>query len=174
MVVEKQDAGGHKVAAVLMDKGPATNAPLMSWRLQTLQAEPSPPALARVLILDRSHREIVAEVQTPAGLIQAQPLHFALHQNYPNPFNPETTIAFTVPTMERGRAVISEPHVQLEVYNSLGQLVAQLVDGVLASGLQTVRWNGNDTSGSSVGSGVYFYRLATIGFRATGRVVLIR
>jgi hypothetical protein len=172
MVVQKQEADGHKVAAVLMDEGPA-GVPLMSWRLQALQAEPSPPVLAGVLILNRSHREIVAEVSTPSGPTQRQPHHFALSQNYPNPFNPETTITFTVPELASG-VIGSGPHVQLEVYNSVGQLVAELVDGASGPGPQTVRWDGRDTNGVSAGSGVYFYRLRIVSDDANSRTQVRR
>ena len=174
MAVQRHKASGHKVAAVLMDGRLPTDVPLMSWRLQALQAEPSPPALAGALLLDRSHREIAAEVvSTPAGQTEPQPLHFALSQNFPNPFNPETTIAFTVPVMGRGK-VASEPQVQLEVYNSVGQLVAQFVDGAFAPGPHTVRWDGHDTNGVTAGSGVYFYRLHIVSDDAGSRTLVRR
>ena len=48
----------------------------------------------------------------------ALPDRFALEGNYPNPFNPSTTIPFTLP--ESGT-------VRLEVYNSIGQRVRQML-----------------------------------------------
>ena len=49
--------------------------------------------------------------------------------NYPNPFNPVSRITFSVPV---------ESHVRLVVYNTLGEKVATLVDGVRGAGESTV------------------------------------
>ena len=73
------------------------------------------------------------------------PDEVTLDQNYPNPFNPVTSISYQIP---------SDSHVQLEVYNSLGQHVETLVDGRVQSGTHEVSFNGEDLS-----SGVYLYRL---------------
>jgi hypothetical protein len=70
---------------------------------------------------------------------------FALAQNYPNPFNPSTTISYTVD---------SRTMVRLNVYDVLGQQVASLVNEVKAPGMYTVSFDG-----SSLTSGVYFYKL---------------
>ena len=52
-----------------------------------------------------------------------------------------------------------ETHVKLSIYNTLGQEVATLVDGVQDAGFQTVSWNGTDDLGQQVSAGVYVYRL---------------
>ena len=81
---------------------------------------------------------------------------FALDQNYPNPFNPVTTIGFAVPGGEGTNANVS-----LAVYAVDGSLVRMLLDEPLARGRHhDVVWDGRDSSGNSVASGVYFYRLA--------------
>jgi hypothetical protein len=77
--------------------------------------------------------------------IPTQPVTFSLDQNYPNPFNPETRIQYRLS---------QQTHVRLTVYNSLGQVVATLVNGVQASGEQEVLFNA-----STLSSGVYFYEL---------------
>jgi hypothetical protein len=75
------------------------------------------------------------------------PASFVLNQNYPNPFNPSTTISYTLD---------KAAHVSLKVYNINGELVASLVDGKQVSGLHQVTWDGTNTYGSRVASGVYF------------------
>ena len=72
--------------------------------------------------------------------------------NYPNPFNPETTINFNM--SKAGKANVS-------VYNLKGQLVKTILNDNVATGNQSVVWNGTDTQNNSVASGVYFYRIKT-------------
>lgn len=74
------------------------------------------------------------------------PTEAYLKQNYPNPFNPETTIEFGLP---------EDASVKLEVFNTLGQSVATLVDGSMRGGSHRVPFSGTDLP-----SGTYFYRLA--------------
>ena len=85
---------------------------------------------------------------------------FALHQNYPNPFNPSTTIRYALP---------QRTHVTLSVHNTLGQLVATLVDGTEEAGYHTVKFDG-----SALASGVYFYRLRAGDYISSKRMVVLR
>ncbi len=78
------------------------------------------------------------------------PREFALAQNFPNPFNPLTQIEFN---LRRPGSV------RLEVFNSLGQKVATLIEGDRSAGTHVVQWFGVDDGGHEVASGVYFYRL---------------
>ena len=90
---------------------------------------------------------------------------FSLGRNFPNPFNPITTIDFTVPF---------HCHVQIEVYNVLGQRVKLLVDKSLAAGQNTISWDGTDGDGKPVPSGVYFYRMTADEFMEVRKMLLIR
>jgi predicted extracellular nuclease len=73
------------------------------------------------------------------------PITYAMSQNYPNPFNPSTVIEFALP---------KESYVTLTVYNTLGELVTTLVDGVRSAGYYREEFNA-----SHIPSGLYFYRL---------------
>ena len=90
---------------------------------------------------------------------------FSLLQNHPNPFNPSTTISFSL--RERGA-------VSLAVYDVAGRLVRVLIDGVKEAGSHDVAWNGKDSAGRGVASGVYFYRLEAGEFIETRKMVLLR
>ena len=92
------------------------------------------------------------------------PVGFALGQNYPNPFNPSTVIPYEL---------ASSAHVQLEIFNTLGQRVATLVDGEQAAGSYTATWTATDGAGQAVAAGIYLYRLTVGGVTATGRAVLV-
>jgi len=88
-----------------------------------------------------------------------------LYQNHPNPFNPTTTITFLLP----------EPTAaNLSVYNIEGKLVAELADGRLSAGVKSYSWDGRDSGGNSVASGVYFYRLTAGDQMLTRKMVLLK
>ena len=92
-------------------------------------------------------------------------LRFELLDNYPNPFNPTTTIGYTLP--EAGQ-------VSLDIYNLLGQHVRSLVNEDQAAGTHRIVWDGKDSSGKSLGSGVYFYQLRTNRAVTVKRMVLVK
>ena len=87
-----------------------------------------------------------ASPDAPFAGNRKEPDEYSLDQNYPNPWNPSTTISYSVPTVS---------YVRLEVYNTLGQLVATLADGVEDAGTKKVRW-----AAGVLASGVYFCRIA--------------
>ncbi|MBU8922174.1 MAG: T9SS type A sorting domain-containing protein [Bacteroidales bacterium] len=93
------------------------------------------------------------------------PVATFLDQNYPNPFNPSTTISFGL--KESG-------HISLRIYDTSGRLVATLADETRPAGNYTVDWNGRDGQGSSVASGVYFYKLNSKNFEETKKMILLR
>ncbi|MCP4567700.1 MAG: T9SS type A sorting domain-containing protein [FCB group bacterium] len=93
------------------------------------------------------------------------PHHFELRQNYPNPFNPLTTIGFSLDRSE---------HVSLTVYNILGRVVDVLLDELSMAGEHEVVWDGTDRYGSTVASGIYFYRLIAADRTETRKMVLVR
>ncbi len=93
------------------------------------------------------------------------PDHFLLAQNFPNPFNPTTEIWFSLPT---------SCNVSLEIYNTVGQRVAVLIDGPMSAGAHMVQWNGTGSHGQNVATGVYFYRLLAEDFQDSKKMVLLR
>lgn len=91
---------------------------------------------------------------------ESVPTEFSLGQNYPNPFNPSTTITLALPRDAR---------VSLEVYNTLGQKVAQLVDATLSAGYHSVTFDA-----SQLASGVYLYRMTAGDYVATKKLLLMK
>jgi len=96
---------------------------------------------------------------------RSRPLQYELSANYPNPFNPETVIRFELPHSSL---------VRLQIYDLHGRLVRSLLTGTAAAGRHSIRWDGTDTSGHRVSSGVYLYRLQAGAFVQTRRMLLLR
>ncbi len=93
------------------------------------------------------------------------PAVLQLTQNRPNPFNPVTTIRYGLPA--RGA-------MELAVYDVAGRVVRVLADGERDPGWYEVVWDGRDTSGQRVGSGVYFCRLSAGSEVCRRKVVLLK
>lgn len=107
----------------------------------------------------------VPDSTTDVGDIIPDENTFKLIGNYPNPFNPSTNIVFTLPHSE---------FTQVNIYNSLGQLVKQLVNKELPAGLNEKSWDGLDELGRLVSSGIYFYKISYKENVLTGKMVLAK
>ncbi|HSH00661.1 MAG TPA: T9SS type A sorting domain-containing protein, partial [candidate division Zixibacteria bacterium] len=92
------------------------------------------------------------------------PEKFELTQNYPNPFNPETIIEMALPTKSEWT---------LTIYNMLGQRVRRF-DGLAEAGVVRIRWDGRDSDGSRVASGVYLYQAKAGSSVATKKMMLLK
>jgi hypothetical protein len=90
----------------------------------------------------------------------AVPTAFSLEQNYPNPFNPSTHIKYGLP---------HDAHVELEVYNVLGQRVAVLLNEKQNAGYHEVVFHR-----TALPSGMYFYRLRAGSFMQTKKMLVLR
>ena len=88
------------------------------------------------------------------------PKMFNLSQNYPNPFNPTTTVEYSIP---------KQSNVTIKVYDILGREVTTLVNEEKLAGNYRVDFNG-----SSLASGIYFYRMEAGGYSITRKFILIR
>ena len=90
---------------------------------------------------------------------------FALSQNYPNPFNPSTNIRFSLPTEQR---------VKLQVFDVTGSLVKTILDEAISAGNREAAWDGTNTAGAKVASGMYLYRIQTGNFTAVKKMVMLK
>jgi parallel beta-helix repeat protein len=93
------------------------------------------------------------------------PDKFTLFQNNPNPFNPVTEISFNLP---------EAAYVKLEIFNMLGQKINTIIDGYIDAGYQSALWNGKTSEGSTVASGIYFYRLSTDKYVESRKMILLK
>ncbi len=104
--------------------------------------------------------------QYTVGIVGIEPISneipnvFKLYTNYPNPFNPVTKIKFDI---------AKNTNAKIQVYDILGRVVETLVNGELKAGRYEV-----DFDGSSISSGVYFYKLVTNDFVDTKRMLMVK
>jgi len=100
-----------------------------------------------------------------SGDVSLSSLETGLRGSYPNPFTDRATIEY----------VLGEGQdVTIQIYNVLGQRVRTLVDAPKTAGVHRVEWNGQNRYGTTVGSGVYFYRLQAGDTSETRKMVLVR
>jgi hypothetical protein len=101
---------------------------------------------------------------------KAIPKYSKLMQNWPNPFNPETWIPFQLS---------KDADVKLTIYDINGQLVRQFDLGYVPAGIYRIKdnaiyWNGTNSSGERVSSGIYFYHLQAGSFSASRKMVILK
>ncbi|MGD1006898.1 MAG: YCF48-related protein [Ignavibacteriaceae bacterium] len=114
-----------------------------------------------VLLYDTSYVTSVNKKQT-----NVKYGNFEIYQNYPNPFNPNTLIRFNLPFSS---------NVKIEVFNSLGEKVKELLNEQRSAGSYDLNFNS-----SGLASGVYFYRIEAKSidskseFRDSKKMVLLK
>ena len=125
-----------------------------------------PVAISGVFVTENGmYGEISTDQATTIGEAQAiVPTSFHA-KALPNPMNPTTTIEFALP---------SAGHVQLEIYDASGRRVKRIINRHLYPGIHSAAWLGEDESGISVGSGVYFFRIESAGETLTNKIVVLR
>jgi len=101
---------------------------------------------------------------------QTLPKQTVLLQNYPNPFNPDTWLPYQL---------AQDAPVTISIYNSKGQLIRTLHLGNQKAGIyltkdKTAYWDGKDSFGQKVASGLYFYTLQAGKFTATRKMVIVK
>ena len=93
------------------------------------------------------------------------PSQFKLDQNYPNPFNASTVIQYHL---------TNESHVELAIYNLIGQKICTIQNEHKQPGYHSVTWDGIDDNGAVVSSGIYIYVVKTDRFRDVKKMILLR
>ena len=98
-------------------------------------------------------------------LIDITPIEFSLFQNYPNPFNPLTTITYDLP---------EDAHVNLTIYDMLGNVVKYLTNKNQNSGFKSIQWNATDNKGLPVSGGVYLYTIRAGDFVDSKKMIFLK
>lgn len=117
---------------------------------------------AEALFLQQAAWETLTDIDDE---YMQMPSSVMLHQNYPNPFNSSTIIRYDLP---------HDAYVNLSIYDMLGREVETLIDAYQHAGLKNIIWDGRNSSGEIVSSGVYFYKIQLGEISETRRLVFIR
>ena len=102
----------------------------------------------------------ISSIATGIEEKNTSPVEYALNQNYPNPFNPSTEISFSL---------AKSSFVTLEIYNSLGQKVATLLNKRINPGHHKVKFNALNLS-----SGIYYYKITAGQFQSVKKMLLLQ
>ncbi|HQQ86076.1 MAG TPA: DUF2341 domain-containing protein [Candidatus Marinimicrobia bacterium] len=105
------------------------------------------------------------EFHGPISATVLGPKEFCLHSNYPNPFNPVTTISYDL---------AEDVYVELTVYNMIGEKVTTLVKGNQPAGYYNVEWDGRNSQGRIVPSGMYFLKICAGSYNKTNKMVFVK
>ena len=93
------------------------------------------------------------------------PITTKLKNAYPNPFNPSTSISFD----------IADPSdVKIEIFNTKGQKVRDLLSGYCNVGSHSIVWNGKDNNGIHCGTGIYFYKMQAGKFVQVNKMMMMK
>lgn len=110
-------------------------------------------------------RATVQAVSAVYDISSKVPSSFEISQNFPNPFNPTTSITYALPKAE---------YVTMYVYDISGQQIAELVNNYQNPGTYNVTWNGKNSVGKTVSSGIYFYKVKAGSYSKTFKMNLIK
>ena len=91
--------------------------------------------------------------------------NYRLDQNYPNPLNQTTNINFQLP--------VSEP-VRVVIYDLKGKVIRELASKKFSSGEHTLIWDGKNSVGNSVTSGIYYYQMLACDIIQTRKMIIVR
>ena len=100
-----------------------------------------------------------------SGINNQFPNQYKLHSNYPNPFNPYTTIKYDIPQNE---------HVELVIFNLLGQKIKTLISKEQQAGHYKTAWDGTTDLGRIVSSGIYIFRMRAGDFIDHKRMIMLK
>jgi len=93
------------------------------------------------------------------------PLGINLEQNYPNPFNNKTIIQYKI---------TRAGYVNLNIYDIMGKRVITLVDEYKQAARYEINWNGKDSFGKDIISGIYFYQLEIYPEKSVRKMIILR
>ncbi len=157
--IVERSSGGTGIFTVLSSSEVLRQA--MTFTFIDRECVPGTVYRYNILYTSGDDRKILLQTEE----IELPEAQIMLMQNYPNPFNPSTMIGYYLP---------GQSSVSIIVYDVQGRLIKKLVDSPQGAGMHKVKWDGTNTGGGKVSSGVYFYRLDGGKVSITRKMILVR
>jgi PKD repeat protein len=161
-------ANGQAKLSLARDKNFSGGGNLVNLEFEVLKDAPgkimNPFTLSKVKLNEGTNVTVVN------SLVEILPLRTCLLQNYPNPFNPDTWLPFQL---------AQDASVAISIYNANGQLIRNILLGRKEAGVYTTKdkaahWDGRNSFGEKVASGVYYYTIQVGNFTATRKMVILK
>ena len=166
--VISDEGNGYRLTVVDVEKGRAAMiGDILEITAQSVNPLVGVEPLQYTVTPDDVKRSLI---QLPELVTYEIPAETELLRNYPNPFNPETWIPYRL---------AEDAFVTLTIYDLGGRVVRTLevghrVAAVYESRSKAIYWDGRNTLGEQVASGVYFYHLSAGDYSATRRMVILK
>lgn len=157
--------GGNRWASVNFTKGNVNDLVTSS---DLSFAEPSNPCYSSALssTMHKVYSSIQVNYNAPAGILDnSKNIIINDLSVQPNPFNPTTTLKYSIQVSEL---------IQVNVYNSNGKLITNLVNSIKSVGNHSILWNGKNSEGKSVAAGIYLFELKSANKTLQKRVTLLK
>ncbi len=165
---------GNKIVSLNVDRKSSLPDNFNIWILDKTRKVPVDVTNGSAEILTpqsgKSNLRIIVGTEDFAKLhsedISLKAYEYALYQNYPNPFNPTTNITYQLK---------EKSSVTLEIFNILGERIKSIVNNIVQDpGQHIVTWNGKNSSGEKVASGIYIYRIRAKDFISSKKMILLK
>jgi len=146
-IIERSDNGGEEFFELARIEGHGTTPEGAEYSYLDENVIPGQTYFYRITDVDYNGR---FTTHNTVMLTIPIPVVFTLKQNYPNPFNPSTTISFNLP----------QPALTyLTIYDILGEEIMELVTENRQAGEYNIDWDGRNSQGDLVSTGIYVYTL---------------
>ena len=152
------------IGNALVDDEPVSGQGLLAQLTFRTRQGPTNDAFFELADAVVAHNGITKRIaRTSAGRVK--PDTYKLSANFPNPFNPTTTIDYALP---------EAAHVQLVIYDLLGQAIRTMANSHHEAGFYSAVWNATDDDDRPVANGLYFYKLSAGHFNSIGKMMLLK
>lgn len=123
------------------------------------------PSYIQEALMDSILSFLYSEISVGINECPETPGEFYLAQNYPNPFNPSTAIRYHLPF---NSAVL------FQIFDLNGKIIRTWELPDQTAGQHQITWNGENSRGSKVSTGIYLYQLISSNFSSTRKMICLK